>query len=130
MPEELTEETLSLWLREATGANHLDPLAEDRITRLIAEVRRWREREAARPAAVDALSEALAAVDTDRNQLRAALEGCCHQFATAIDTEDPDAGRTVPELWTGGVSALEEAFRVLGWDDPHRLETAELPDDA
>lgn len=25
-------------------------------------------------------------------------------------------------LWTGGLSALEGAFAVLGWDDPHTVE--------
>lgn len=27
----------------------------------------------------------------------------------------------VPCVWTGGLSALEGAFTVLGWDDPHPL---------
>lgn len=26
-----------------------------------------------------------------------------------------------PMIWTGGLSALEEAFEVLGWDNPHYL---------
>jgi len=26
-----------------------------------------------------------------------------------------------PIIWTGGLSALEYAFDVLGWDDPHYL---------
>ena len=26
-----------------------------------------------------------------------------------------------PAIWTGGMSALESAFRALGWDDPHIL---------
>jgi hypothetical protein len=26
-----------------------------------------------------------------------------------------------PVISTGGMSALEEAFEVLGWDDPHKL---------
>jgi hypothetical protein len=41
--------------------------------------------------------------------LRAALEGMVYQFAHWAH----------PGLWTGGLSALEEAFDVLGWDDPH-----------
>ena len=24
-----------------------------------------------------------------------------------------------PMIWTGGLSALEEAFEALGWEDPH-----------
>ena len=24
-------------------------------------------------------------------------------------------------IWTGGLSTLEEAFAILGWDDPHPL---------
>ena len=30
-----------------------------------------------------------------------------------------------PMVWTGGLSALEEAFEVLGWDDPHYLPDAD-----
>lgn len=30
-----------------------------------------------------------------------------------------------PIIWTGGLSALEEAFEVLGWEDPHYLPDAE-----
>ena len=26
-----------------------------------------------------------------------------------------------PMIWTGGLSALEEAFEALGWEDPHYL---------
>ena len=42
--------------------------------------------------------------------LRGALESMVNQFAY-----DNDRG----EYHTGGLSALEEAFDVLGWDDPH-----------
>jgi hypothetical protein len=42
--------------------------------------------------------------------LRAALEGMVYQFG--YQTEGP-------AVYTGGLSALEEAFSVLGWDDPH-----------
>ena len=41
---------------------------------------------------------------------RDALEDMCQQFAY------PGIG---PSLITGGLSALEDAFAVLGWDDPH-----------
>ena len=43
-------------------------------------------------------------------ECREALEDMCQQFAY------PGEG---PVLITGGLSALECAFRVLGWEDPH-----------
>lgn len=42
---------------------------------------------------------------------REALEGMVRQFAYWSNT----AGG----YWTGGLSALELAFEVLGWEDPH-----------
>lgn len=45
-------------------------------------------------------------------QLTAALEDMCCQFAY---WSEKDGGG----LWTGGLSALEGAFGVLGWDEPH-----------
>jgi len=42
-----------------------------------------------------------------------ALEGMCQQFAFPIVV----AG--IPCLTTGGLSALEEAFYLLQWKDPH-----------
>lgn len=30
-----------------------------------------------------------------------------------------------PMMWTGGLSALEHAFDVLGWEDPHYFPDAE-----
>lgn len=42
---------------------------------------------------------------------REALEAMVHQFAY---WDDKAGGYT-----TGGLSALEDAFEVLGWDDPH-----------
>lgn len=47
---------------------------------------------------------------------REALEGMVHQFAYWHDT--------VGGLSTGGLSALEEAFEVLGWEDPHPVEAS------
>ena len=44
-----------------------------------------------------------------------ALEDMCFQFAYTVET------REGPALGTGGLSALEYAFRVLGWDDPHYI---------
>lgn len=42
-------------------------------------------------------------------ELREALEGMCRQFAFW----------SKGSLWHGGLSALEEAFDVLGWGDLH-----------
>jgi hypothetical protein len=39
------------------------------------------------------------------------LEGVCYHFAYTRD--DP------PRITTGGLSVLEDAFSLLGWDDPH-----------
>lgn len=45
-------------------------------------------------------------------ELREALESMVYQFAYWSDGDPP--GHI-----TGGLSALEEAFAVLGWDEPH-----------
>lgn len=42
-----------------------------------------------------------------------ALVGMCHQFAFRTDRG---------ALWAGGLSALEEAFDALGWEDIHDAE--------
>lgn len=47
--------------------------------------------------------------------LRAALEEMCYQFAY------DGAKNGWPILHTGGLSALEEAFEALGWDDPYKI---------
>lgn len=44
----------------------------------------------------------------------AALEGMVYQFAYRYDGH----GRVGPSLGTGGMSALEDAFYILGWSDP------------
>lgn len=54
-----------------------------------------------------------ARADAIRDDLRDALEGMARQFGYWSDT----AGG----LWTGGLSALEHAFDVLGWDDPQPM---------
>jgi hypothetical protein len=43
---------------------------------------------------------------------REALEGMVRQFAHW--SAGPTGG-----YWTGGLSALEDAFEVLGWESPH-----------
>lgn len=47
--------------------------------------------------------------------LTEALVGMCHQFAFRTDRG---------ALWTGGLSALEQAFDALGWEDVHEIEEA------
>jgi len=49
----------------------------------------------------------------DIRQLRAALEGMVDQFGYAC------AKNGQPAIGTGGLSALEDAFAALGWDDPY-----------
>jgi len=55
----------------------------------------------------------LALRDAEAGRLRDALEGMVQQFAYWSSAKDKNG------LWTGGLSALEQAFDVLGWDDPH-----------
>lgn len=40
-----------------------------------------------------------------------AIEDMCYQFAYPLDNPC--------RISTGGLSTLEEAFNLLGWDDPH-----------
>ncbi len=49
---------------------------------------------------------------TDEDRLREALEDVVLQFAYYSNGH----------VHTGGLSALEDAFAVLGWDDPHRMD--------
>ena len=53
------------------------------------------------------------------NRIREALEEMVWQFGYR------GVKNNKPMIWTGGLSALEEAFEVLGWDDPHYLPDAE-----
>jgi len=58
--------------------------------------------------------------------LRETIADLLYQFA--YDT----TYRNGPALTTGGLSALEDAFAVLGWSDPHRIpeekcQTARCP---
>jgi hypothetical protein len=50
------------------------------------------------------------------DDLREALEGMVDQFAYRIRSKE--GGRA---FWSGGLSALEQAFHVLGWADPHEV---------
>ena len=47
-------------------------------------------------------------------ELKEALEGMVKQFAYQGRTK-----RGIPAYWTGGLSALEQSFSVLDWEDPH-----------
>jgi len=50
------------------------------------------------------------------SEIREALESMVEQFAYH------GVKNQKPVIHTGGLSALEEAFEVLGWDDPHFIE--------
>ena len=47
--------------------------------------------------------------------MKEALEDMVYQFGYRIVVDNK------PAITTGGLSALEEAFDALGWDDPHIL---------
>ncbi len=51
--------------------------------------------------------------DMSREDLRETIEDLVRQFAY------PTVKDGVPCLWHGGLSALEGAFAVLGWESPH-----------
>lgn len=53
-------------------------------------------------------------------RLREALESMVWQFAYRSDHGT---------LYSGGLSALEEAFEVLDWNDPHKVDPADLCDE-
>lgn len=50
------------------------------------------------------------------NVIKSALESMVWQFG------HHGVKNGKPIIWTGGLSALEEAFEVLGWQDPHYLQ--------
>jgi len=50
------------------------------------------------------------------NKYKDALEGMVWQFGY----KGVKGGESI--IWCGGLSALEEAFEVLGWEDPHYVE--------
>ena len=54
--------------------------------------------------------------NSDTTELREALEDMVWQFAYRFD----GAAKRPPTLSTGGLSALEHAFDVLGWSDPKK----------
>lgn len=67
------------------------------------------------PCDASVLSAALSAAEDRAEKLRAALEDMVNQFAYWSESDPP--GQV-----TGGLSALEEAFAVLGYDEPHPAE--------
>lgn len=52
---------------------------------------------------------------SELDQLREAVADLLHQFSYPIVTKDG------PAFSTGGLSALEMGFKVLGWTDPHQV---------
>ena len=53
-------------------------------------------------------------------RVTAALESMVWQFAYRSDHGT---------LYTGGLSALEDAFEVLDWEDPHEVDPSNLCDE-
>ena len=60
------------------------------------------------------ISQALAQAEVRSNEYKDALEDMVWQFGYKADGK----GRRPASLFTGGLSALEHAFDVLGWLDP------------
>lgn len=67
----------------------------------------------------DATLARLSALEAENARLRDALEGMCSQFAHDYERD----GRRY--LGTMGLSNLEDAFALLGWDDPHPIPADE-----
>ncbi len=65
------------------------------------------------------LEQQLAAAQERERTLRDALDNMVRQFACTANGKRS----------TGGLSALEQAFEVLGLDDPHSLDTKEMCDE-
>ena len=62
---------------------------------------------------IDAMRDAMLQQQAEEiKRLRSALSDMCWQFAYRGHRGNKET------LWTGGLSALEHAFSVLGWDDP------------
>lgn len=66
-----------------------------------------------------ATQKQLAAAQERERTLRDALDNMVRQFACTANGKRS----------TGGLSALEQAFEVLGLDDPHSLDTKEICDE-
>lgn len=66
-----------------------------------------------------AAQKQLAAAQERERTLRDALDNMVRQFACTANGKRS----------TGGLSALEQAFEVLGLDDPHSLDTKEICDE-
>ena len=70
-----------------------------------------------RGAAIVALADEVQRLTEANADLREALVDMCEQFAYSGDDGEG------PMLYTGGLSALEDAFTALDWDDPHLCGT-------
>jgi hypothetical protein len=66
-----------------------------------------------------ALLAEVIALREEVEDLKDAVKSLVEQFAPSTTRDG------VPHLWTGGMSALEQAFSNLGWADPHPI-----PEDA
>ena len=55
----------------------------------------------------------------DKPKAKSVLEDMVHQFAPTAVIDDK------LYIWTGGFSALEDAFAVLEWSNPHEIPERE-----
>ena len=67
-------------------------------------------------AEIDRLCQEVCKRDVQIHDMREAIEGLVYQFGYWKDGEG---------FTTGGLSALEEAFAVLGWKEPHAAKDVE-----
>lgn len=92
--------------REAADVEDISPLAiRGAFERLAALARRLADRAEAAERERDEARERM-------KTAKEVVEGLLHQFAY-------DA--TGPALWTGGLSALEDGFTFMEWDDPYPI---------
>lgn len=59
------------------------------------------------------LAEKVAALEAENERLRETLDGMAWQFGIVTERDGKE------HIGTMGLSSLEDAFEVLGWDDPH-----------
>jgi len=57
-------------------------------------------------------------MENDTHKLREVLEELCFHFGYRF--VDKEKGLMIT---TGGLSVLQKAFKALGWDDPHKLDS-------
>lgn len=75
---------------------------------------------------INKLAQRFAELTADRDALKAEVEAGKEQLREfAEDVAYQYAYERNGELTTGGLSTMEYTFRILGWDDPHRLAALE-----